>query len=106
MGRRATLLAVAFTALLVPAHAGFAATLELNRTIRTSPFRGSSVSMGDNEGSAFLRSDNSLWLGDDNKNRIYDVDPTTGALKRRIAPSAFNTAPRFGGGPPAGTDRT
>ena len=106
MGRRATLLAVAFTALLVPAHAGFAATLELNRTIRTSPFTGTSVSMGDNEGSAFVPSDNSLWLADDNKNRVYVVDPTTGALKRTIPRSAFNNAPKFGGGPPAGTDRT
>jgi DNA-binding beta-propeller fold protein YncE len=106
MGRRATLLAVAFTALLVPAHAGFAATLELNRTIRTSPFTGTSVSMGDNEGSAFVPSDNSLWLADDNKNRIYEVDPTTGALKRTIPRSAFNNAPKIGGGPAAGTDRT
>ena len=106
MGRRATLLAVAFTALLVPAQAGFAATLELNRTIRTSPFTGTSVSMGDNEGSAFVPSDNSLWLADDNKNRIYEVNPTTGALKRTIPRSAFNNAPKFGGGPAAGTDRT
>ena len=68
---------MAFTALLVPAHAGFAATLELNRTIRTSPFTGTSVWMGDNEGSAFVPSDNSLWLADDNKNKIYAVDPTT-----------------------------
>ena len=106
MGRRATLLAVAFTALLVPAHAGFAATLELNRTIRTSPFTGTSVSMGDNEGSAFVPSDNSLWLADDNKNTVYAVDPTTGALKRTIPRSAFINAPKFGGGPAAGTERT
>jgi len=106
MGRRATLLAVAFTALLVPAQAGFAATLELNRTIRTSPFTWTSMSMGDNEGSSFVPSDNSLWLADDNKNRIYEVNPTTGALKRTIPRSAFNNAPKFGGGPAAGTDRT
>ena len=73
LARRAVLVALAFTALLVPAQAGFAATLELNRTIRTSPFIGSSVSMGDNEGSAFVPSDNSLWLADDNKDRIYKV---------------------------------
>ena len=106
MGRRATVLAVAFTALFVPAQAGFAATLELNRTIRTSPFTWTSMSMGDNEGSAFVPSDNSLWLADDNKNRVYVVDPTTGALKRTIPRSAFNNAPKFGGGPAAGTDRT
>ena len=106
MGRRATLLAVAFTALLVPAHAGFAATLELNRTIRTSPFIGSSVSMGDNEGSAFVPSDNSLWLADDNKDRIYKVNPATGVLKRTIPRRAFNNARKLGGGPRAGKKRT
>ena len=104
--RRAALIAVAITAFLLPAHAAFAATLELDGTIRTSPFTGSSVSMGDNEGSAFVPSDNSLWLAGDNKKEIYEVDPTTGALKRKIARSVFNNAPRFGGGPPAGTDRT
>ena len=62
--------------------------------------------MGDNEGSAFVRSDNSLWLADDNKNTVYAVDPTTGALKRTIPRSAFINAPKFGGGPAAGTERT
>ena len=104
--RRAALIAVAITAFLLPAHAAFAATLELDGTIQTSPFIGSTVSMGDNEGSAFVPSDNSLWLAGDNKKEIYEVDPTTGALKRRIARSVFNNAPMFGGGPPAGTDRT
>ena len=103
---RATLLALVLTALLLPAHAAFAATLELDRTIRTSPFSGTSVSMGDNEGSAFVPSDNSMWLADDGKKRIYEVAPNTGALKRTIERSVFNAAPRVGGGPPAGTERT
>jgi hypothetical protein len=103
--RRGALVAVALTALLLPAQA-FGATLELDRMIQTSPFKGTSVSMGDNEGSAFVASDNSLWLADDGKKRIYEVDATTGALKRTIARSAFNDAPRFGGGPAAGTERT
>jgi DNA-binding beta-propeller fold protein YncE len=103
---RAALIAVAITAFLLPAHAAFAATLELDGTIQTSPFTGSSVSMGDHEGSAFVPSDNSLWLADDGKKRIYEVDPATGALKRTIARSTFNDAPRFGGGPPAGKERT
>jgi Esterase-like activity of phytase len=111
MGRRAALVAVAITALLLPAHAAFAALpetakLELNRTIATTPFTGTSESMGDHEGSAFVPSDNSLWLADDGKKRIYEVDPATGALKRTIARSAFNDAPKVGGGPPAGTERT
>jgi DNA-binding beta-propeller fold protein YncE len=102
---RAALLALALTALL-PAHAGFAATLTLNRTIETSPFTGTSVSMGDNEGSAFVPSDNSLWLADDNKKRIYEVAPATGALKRTIVRRAFNHARKLGGGPRAGKERT
>ena len=62
--------------------------------------------MGDNEGSAFVPPDNSLWLADDNKNTVYEVDPTTGVLKRTIPRSAFNNAPKFGGGAAAGTERT
>jgi len=104
--RRSALIVVAITAFLLPADAAFAATLELDRTIQTSPFTGSSVSMGDNEGSSFVPSDNSLWLSDDNNKKIYEVDPATGALKRTIARSVFNNTPMFGGGPPAGTDRT
>ena len=106
MWRRVALVAVAITAFLLPANAALAATLELNRTIRTSPFSGSSVSMGDNEGSAFVPSDNSLWLADDGKKRIYEVDPDTGALKRTIDRSVFNNASKLGGGPAAGTERT
>jgi hypothetical protein len=103
---RAALVAVALTALLLSAQAAFGATLELDRMVQTSPFKGTSVSMGDNEGSAFVVSDNSLWLADDGKKKIYEVDAATGALKRTIARSAFNDAPRFGGGPVAGTERT
>jgi DNA-binding beta-propeller fold protein YncE len=97
---------VAITALLLPAQVAFAATLDLSRTIRTSPFTRTSVSMGDNEGSAFVPSDNSLWLADDNKDRIYEVNPATGVLKRTIPRRAFNKAPKLGGGPRAGKKRT
>jgi hypothetical protein len=106
IGRWAVLIVLAFTALLLLAHAAFAATLELDRTIPTSPFTGTSVSMGDSEGSAFVPADNSLWLADDGKKRIYEVAPNTGALKRTIDRSAFNNAPKLGGGSVAGTSRT
>jgi hypothetical protein len=111
LARRAALVAVAITALLLPARAAFAAlpetaTLQLNRTIRTTPFTGTSVSMGDHEGSSFVPSDNSLWLADDAKKRVYEVDPATGALKRTIERSVFNNAPQLGGGPAAGAART
>lgn len=79
--------------------------LQLERTIRTSPFVGSSISMRDAEGSAFVPRDNSLWLADDNGRAIYEVNPVTGSLKRRISASSFESAKRFGGGATAGVDR-
>ncbi len=94
--------------LLAPGLPAFAAdpSLTLNRTIRTTPFDGSSVSMKDHEGSAYVPGDNSLWLVDDNGNAVFEVNATTGALKRMIPRADFNAAPKFGGGPVAGTART
>jgi hypothetical protein len=80
--------------------------LTLNRLIRTSPFQGSPTSLRDNEGSAYVASDNSLWLASDNDNALFEVDRTTGALRRRIRQAAFMNARRFGGGPRAGDART
>jgi hypothetical protein len=48
------------------------------------PFVGSNVSMGDAEGSAYVARDNSLWLADDGKDVAYELNATTGALKRLI----------------------
>jgi hypothetical protein len=81
-------------------------SLSLDRTIRTRPFTGSSTMMKDHEGSAYVLPDNSLWMVDDNANAVYEMDATTGALKRMIPRSVFNSAPKFGGGPVAGTART
>lgn len=103
-------LAVVLVGGAAPASASLPATsspeLRLSRTIRTSPFIGSSISVRDIEGSAFVPSDNSLWLADDNGRAVYEVNPTTGALKRKIDRDAFENAPMFGGGPSAGTNRT
>jgi hypothetical protein len=106
MGRWAMLIVLAFTALLLLAHAAHAATLASNRAIQTTPFTGTSVSMGDHEGSAYVPADKSLWLADDIKKAIYEVDPATGELKRTIERSAFNKTRRLGGGPVAGKKRT
>jgi hypothetical protein len=87
--------------------AAFAApSLQLDRVIETTPFAGSSVSMHDHEGSAYVPGDDTLWLADDNAKAVYEIDPGTGAWLRTIPRSAFNAAPRFGGGPIAGPDRT
>ena len=103
--RNGTLIGL-IVALILPAASAFAATISLERTIRTTPFAGTSVSMRDHEGSAFVPVDNSLWLADDNGDAVYEVNPTTGAWKRKIPQADFNAAPRFGGGPQAGPNRT
>ena len=77
----------------------------LDHTLTTSPFVGSSVSMRDNEGSAYVPNDASLWLADDDGRKIYEVDPFTGALKRTIGDAVFTAAAQYGGGPLAGTWR-
>ena len=93
--------------LFVPTAVAFAApTISLDRTIRTTPFTGTSTSMRDHEGSAYVPSNNSLWLADDNGDALFEVNPTTGALKRTIPQAAFNAATQFGGGPQAGANRT
>lgn len=80
-------------------------TLHLNRTIHTNPFTGTSTKMKDGEGSAYVPADSSLWLAEDNSNQAYEVNPTTGALKRVITQSEFAAAPKLGGGGTAGSNR-
>lgn len=106
------LLAVVAMLTVVPSSVAQAAlpetaspALELDHTIRTKPFNGSSVSMKDHEGSAYVARDGSLWLADDSARMVYEVNATTGALKRTIDRNAFAAVSRFGGGPVAGTDR-
>ncbi len=113
--RRAAVLLLTLAGLVassnVPALAALPVTsnpqLQLARTIRTTPFAGSTISMKDNEGSAYVSSDNSLWLTGDNDRAIYEVNPT-GAFKRKIDRTAFEAATPFGdpGGPQAGPNRS
>ena len=78
----------------------------LVRLIRTTPFTNKPVSMKDAEGSAYVPRDHSLWLADDYGRRIYEVNPSTGALKRVIGQKKLASARRLGGGAKAGIDRT
>lgn len=80
--------------------------LSLVRTIQTRPFVGTQTFARDAEGTAWVQSDNSLWLVGDNGRSAYEVNPYTGVLKRVIDRSAFEAAPRFGGGALAGPDRS
>ncbi len=115
-GRRwaSTAATIAITALVATVIAPGIATalpattqpeLALNRLIRTSPFTGSTVRVRDNEGSAYVASDDSLWMVDDNSNSAYEINRTTGGLKRVIGESSFANAPRLGVGTAATSSR-
>jgi len=80
--------------------------LTRHHLIRTSPFAGSSTSVRDNEGSAYVGRDNALWMASDNDDALFEVDRSTGRLRRTVSESAFADAPRHGIGTPAGSART
>ena len=97
----------------VPALAALPVTsnpqLQLDRTIRTTPFVGSTISVRDSEGSVYVGgADDSLWLTGDNDRAIYEVNPADGTLKRKIDRVPFEAATPFGapGGPVAGPNRS
>ena len=102
-------LATLLPGLALPAHAALPTTsspeLTLDHLLRTTPFTGSSVSMKDDEGSAYVARDNSLWLVDDDGRMLFEVDPGTGALKRTINRDQLAATKRYGGTTSAGTDR-
>lgn len=75
------------------------------RTLRTTPFQGSVVSMKDHEGSTYVARDNSLWLADDEGRRLYEVDARTGALKRMVTARQLANVTRFRGDRVAGRSR-
>jgi PKD repeat protein len=80
--------------------------LTLNHFIRTTPFQGSTTEVRDNEGSAYVAGDDAFWMASDNDDALFEVDRTTGALRRKVAQTAFINAPRFGVGGAAGQART
>ena len=80
--------------------------LSLNHFIRTTPFVGTSTEVQDNEGSAYVAGDDALWMASDNDDALWVIDRTTGALRRKVAQSAFINAPRYGVGGAAGQART
>jgi len=95
-------------------------TLSLARTIRTTPFTGTTSSMRDGEGSAFVPSvashpnkdgTDSLWLIEDDGKSAWEINPYTGALKSHIAQTDWAATKRLGctatdGSCAAGKNRT
>jgi len=108
--RRGCLAAIALAALqAIPAAAALpntsTPTLSLDRVIRTSPFTGTSSSVRDNEGSAFVPNSaihpnqggtDSLWIVDDNGKSLWEINPHTEALKGRIVQTDLVNTRRFG----------
>lgn len=86
--------------------AAAAPSVSLVRTIKTTPFARTRVSMKDNEGSAYVHRDRTLWLADDRNDRLYAVNPRNGRLKRTIGQEVLARARKFGGGRRAGIART
>lgn len=78
----------------------------LVKTLRTTPFAGSTVAVRDHEGLVHVARDNAVWLADDDGRSVYEVDATTGELRRRFRGSVLEATGRFGGGPSAGPTRT
>ena len=78
--------------------------LSFNRLIQTSLFPAPNR-VFDNEGSAYVAGDDALWMADDQSDALFEVDRTTGALRRKIPQSAFINALPLGGGSIAGQSR-
>jgi hypothetical protein len=86
--------------------AGGSPTLHRTGSIQTHPFTGSSTSMGDNEGLAYVPSNDMLWVADDISRQLYAVNRSTGALKQVVTRSQFAAARRLGGTEVAGPTRS
>jgi PKD repeat protein len=81
-----------------------APSLSLARSIRTSPFVGTTTSPSDAEGLAYVPQDNSIWLADDNGHRVFEIDKDTGVLKNTITRAQLAAAVRVGGTDTAGNN--
>ncbi len=90
---------------LIPVY-GFP-TLQLQRTIYTNPFVGAPAQHpGDAEGLAYDPFRNSMWVSDDSKRKLYELDFATGTLLTTLTDTQLANSTAFsGGGPPAGITR-
>jgi Calx-beta domain len=70
--------------------------LTLSRTISSHPWSGSGTNASDVEGLGEVPGDNSLWVADDNGDRIFEIDATTGVYKSQLDASAFQSARQVG----------
>jgi Fibronectin type III domain len=67
-------------------------TLEVDRIIQTTPFVNSTIRMLDGEGMTYVPPNDTLWLGDDNGDRLYEVERASGHLLSVISASELANA--------------
>jgi hypothetical protein len=72
--------------------------LAFARTITSHPFAGAPGNASDVEGLAYVAADNSLWVADDNGDRLWEVDATAGAYKSQLRGTDFQAATQVGTG--------
>ena len=77
--------------------------LAYERIITSHPFSGAPGNASDLEGLGSVPADNSLWVADDNADRIWEIDATTGAFKSQLRDGVsgftdFRTATQVGTG--------
>jgi PKD repeat protein len=58
--------------------------LTFDHTITSRPFTGAPGNAIDIEGLGYVPADNSMWVADDNGDRVWEIDPTTGAYKSQL----------------------
>jgi PKD repeat protein len=63
------------------------------------------LTVKDNEGSAYVPRDGTLWLADDDGRALWEIDATTGAVMRKIDKAALTAVVQYGGTTVAGVDR-
>jgi PKD repeat protein len=81
--------------------------LQQARFINTNPFVGTTTKPSDAEGLAYVPGaagpqDDSIWLADDNAHRLYEIDATSGVLKRIVSRAELAAAVELGGTQVAG----
>ena len=76
--------------------------LSVDRLIPSNPWPngpgGNGITTNDVEGIASVPDDHSLWVADDNRARIYEIDSSSGALKAQVTQASFLAAPQVGTG--------
>ncbi|MGZ4676692.1 MAG: PKD domain-containing protein [Acidimicrobiia bacterium] len=58
--------------------------LAFDHTITSHPFAGAPGNAIDIEGLGYVPSDSSMWVADDNGDRVWEINPSTGAYKSQL----------------------